>query len=175
MSDRDPKHVIEGIERNLATWEEGEGYCGGYDFDAERSLVNDLRTLLEITKTALEPNTTIDFIHDPDGAIERLTVAANSVRIETYGDVRFTPISDPPPYGHGTVRVTIPFDNENAGKRRHRCRHGPALHMGVHQTEGSAMTPWEMLMAGNGEIIPIRVIDFDEDLIAEYLAPACCH
>ena len=36
-----------------------------------------------------------------------------------------------------------------------------------------AMTPWEMLMAGNDEIIPIRVIDFDEDLIAEYLAPAC--
>lgn len=35
------------------------------------------------------------------------------------------------------------------------------------------MTPWEMLMAGNDEIIPIRVIDFDEDLIAEYLAPAC--
>ena len=35
------------------------------------------------------------------------------------------------------------------------------------------MTPWEMLMAGNDEIIPIRVIDFDEDLIEEYLAPAC--
>lgn len=35
------------------------------------------------------------------------------------------------------------------------------------------MTPWEMLMAGNDEIIPIRVIDFDTDLIAEYLAPAC--
>lgn len=35
------------------------------------------------------------------------------------------------------------------------------------------MTPWEMLMAGNGEIIPIRVIDFDADSIAEYLAPAC--
>ena len=103
------KQIIEGIERNLAAWEEGEGYRGGYDFDAERALVNDLRTLLEITKTALEPNTTIDLIHDPDGAIERLTVAANSVRIETYGDVRFTPISDPPPYGHGTVRVTIPL------------------------------------------------------------------
>ena len=103
------KQIIEGIERNLATWEEGEGYRGSYDFDAERALVKDLRTLLEITKTALEPNTTIDLIHDPDGAIERLTVAANSVRIETYGDVRFTPISDPPPYGHGTVRVTIPL------------------------------------------------------------------
>nr|DAS47143.1 MAG TPA: hypothetical protein [Caudoviricetes sp.] len=27
--------------------------------------------------------------------------------------------------------------------------------------------------ADGGEIIPIRVIDFDADLIAEYLAPAC--
>ena len=35
------------------------------------------------------------------------------------------------------------------------------------------MTPWEVLAAGNDEIIPIRVIDFDADLIAEYLAPAC--
>lgn len=35
------------------------------------------------------------------------------------------------------------------------------------------MTPWEMLMAGNDEIIPIQVIDFDADLIAEYLATAC--
>ena len=35
------------------------------------------------------------------------------------------------------------------------------------------MTPWEMLMAGNDEIIPIRLIDFDADLIAAYLAPAC--
>ena len=35
------------------------------------------------------------------------------------------------------------------------------------------MTPWEMLTAGNDEIIPIRLIGFDADLIAEYLAPAC--
>lgn len=35
------------------------------------------------------------------------------------------------------------------------------------------MTPWERFMAGNDEIIPIQVIDFDADLIAEYLAPAC--
>ena len=35
------------------------------------------------------------------------------------------------------------------------------------------MTPWERMVAGNDEIIPIRVIDFDADLIAEYLAPAC--
>lgn len=45
--------------------------------------------------------------------------------------------------------------------------------MGAHQTEGSTTTPWEMLTAGNDEIIPIRLIDFDADLIAEYLAPAC--
>ena len=30
--------------------------------------------------------------------------------------------------------------------------------------------PWA---ADDGEIIPIRLIDFDADLIAEYLAPAC--
>ena len=35
------------------------------------------------------------------------------------------------------------------------------------------MTPWERFMSGNDEIIPIQVIDFDADLIAEYLAPAC--
>ena len=35
------------------------------------------------------------------------------------------------------------------------------------------MTPWERFAAGNDEIILIRVIDFDADLIAEYLAPAC--
>lgn len=113
MSDELPaKQVIEDIERNLAAWEEGEGYRGGYDFDAERTLVNDLRTLLEITKTALEPNTTIDLIHDPDGTIQRLTVAASSVRIETYGDVRFTHISGLPPRGRGVVRLTIPSETK---------------------------------------------------------------
>lgn len=35
------------------------------------------------------------------------------------------------------------------------------------------MTPWERFVAGNDEPIPIQVIDFDADLIAEYLAPAC--
>lgn len=33
------------------------------------------------------------------------------------------------------------------------------------------MTIWERFAAGNDEIIPIRVIDFDADLIAAYLAP----
>lgn len=114
MSDELPaKQVIEDIERNLAAWEEGEGYRGGYDFDAERTLVNDLRTLLEITKTALEPNTTIDLIHDPDGTIQRLTVAASSVRIETYGDVRFTPYLRPAAAcGRGVVRLTIPSETK---------------------------------------------------------------
>lgn len=35
------------------------------------------------------------------------------------------------------------------------------------------MTPWERFTAGNDEIIPIRLIDFGEDLIAKYLTPAC--
>lgn len=35
------------------------------------------------------------------------------------------------------------------------------------------MTPWERFAAGRDEIIPIRLINFDADLIAEYLAPAC--
>lgn len=35
------------------------------------------------------------------------------------------------------------------------------------------MTIWERFMAGNDEVIPIRLIDFDAGLIAEYLAPAC--
>ena len=35
------------------------------------------------------------------------------------------------------------------------------------------MTIWERFVAGNDEIIPIRLIDFDADLTAEYLAPAC--
>lgn len=35
------------------------------------------------------------------------------------------------------------------------------------------MTIWERFVAGNDEIIPIRLIDFDVDLLAEYLAAAC--
>ena len=35
------------------------------------------------------------------------------------------------------------------------------------------MTPWERFAADGGEIIPIRLIDFDAALISEYLAPAC--
>ena len=62
MSDEQAtKQIIEDIERNLAAWKDGDGYRGGYDFDAERGMVNDLRTLLEIAKTALE-NVTIDVL-----------------------------------------------------------------------------------------------------------------
>lgn len=53
------KQLIEDTESAIADWEEGGGYRGEYDFDAERALVKDLRTLLEITKTALEPNMTV--------------------------------------------------------------------------------------------------------------------
>lgn len=35
------------------------------------------------------------------------------------------------------------------------------------------MTPWERFTSGDCEAIPIRLIDFDMDLIAAYLAPAC--
>ena len=96
------KHVIEGIERNLATWEEGEGYRGGYDFDAERALVNDLRTLLEITKTALEPNMTVrcqSSITHP-GATMRLKT--DHVYIHVFDD-QFAVTCDP----CGTQSVTV--------------------------------------------------------------------
>ena len=96
------KQVIEGIERNLAAWEEGEGYCGGYDFDAERALVNDLRTLLEIAKTALEPNMTVrcqSSITHP-GATMRLK--ADHVYIHVFDD-QFAVTCDP----CGTQSVTV--------------------------------------------------------------------
>lgn len=98
------KQVIEGIERNIADWEEGEGYRGGYDFDAERALVNDLRTLLEITKTALE-NVTID-VPGPGGVILRYTVSG-VVTVEPREAVRFEPITSRPD-GQSMVRVDVP-------------------------------------------------------------------
>ena len=96
------KQVIEGIERNFVGWEEGEGYCGGYDFDAERALVNDLRTLLEITKTALEPNMTVrcqSSITHP-GATMRLKT--DHVYIHVFDD-QFAVTCDP----CGTQSVTV--------------------------------------------------------------------
>lgn len=60
MSDElTPKQLIEDTESAIIDWEQGGGYRGEYDFDAESALVKDLRTLLEITKTALEPNMTV--------------------------------------------------------------------------------------------------------------------
>lgn len=98
------KQVIEGIERNLVDWEEGEGYCGGYDFDAERALVKDLRALLEITKTALE-NVTID-VPGPGGVIQRYTVSGVAT-VEPTDTVRIEPITSRP-NGGGMVRVDVP-------------------------------------------------------------------
>lgn len=104
MSDLTTTQLIEDIERNLATWEEGGGYRGGYDFDAERALVNDLRTLLEITKTALE-NVTID-VPGPGGVIYRYTVSG-VVTVEPTDAVRIEPITSRP-NGGGMIRVDVP-------------------------------------------------------------------
>ena len=98
------KQVIEGIERNLATWEEGDGYRGGYDFDAERALVNDLRTLLEITKTALE-NVTIDVLA-PSGVIQRYTISG-VVTVEPSDTIRIEAITSRPD-GASMTRVDMP-------------------------------------------------------------------
>lgn len=98
------KQIIEGIERNLATWEEGEGYRSSYDFDAERAMANDLSTLLEITKTALE-NVTID-VPGPGGVIQRYTVSG-VVAVEPTDMVRIEPITSRPP-GGGMIRVDVP-------------------------------------------------------------------
>lgn len=98
------KQIIEGIERNLTTWEEGEGYRSSYDFDAERALVNDLRTLLEITKSALE-NVTID-VPGPGGVTQRYTVSG-VVTVEPTDMVRIEPITSRPD-GRGMIRVDVP-------------------------------------------------------------------
>lgn len=98
------KQVIEGIERNLTTWEEGEGYRGGYDFDAERALVKDLRTLLEITKTALE-NVTID-VPGPGGVTQRYTVSGVVV-VEPTDAVRVEAVTSRPD-GASMIRVDVP-------------------------------------------------------------------
>lgn len=98
------KQIIEGIEQNLTTWEEGEGYRSSYDFDAERALVNDLRTLLEITKTALE-NVTID-VPGPGGVTQRYTVSG-VVTVEPTDMVKIEPITSRPD-GRGMIRVDVP-------------------------------------------------------------------
>lgn len=96
------EQVIEGIERNLAAWEEGEGYRGGYDFDAERALVNDLRTLLEITKTALEPNMTVRCPSSITHPGATMCLKADHVYIHVFDD-QFAVTCDP----CGTQSVTV--------------------------------------------------------------------
>lgn len=100
------KQLIEDTESAIVDWEEGGGYRGGYDFDAERALVKDLRTLLEITKTALE-NVTID-VPGPGGVTQRYTVSGVVV-VEPTDTVRIEPITTRP-NGGGMVRVDVPSE-----------------------------------------------------------------
>lgn len=48
------KQVIDGIESAIIDWEFDGDYRGYWDEMAQQTMVDDLRTLLEITKTALE-------------------------------------------------------------------------------------------------------------------------
>ena len=98
------KQLIEDTESAIIDWEQGGGYRGEYDFDAESALVKDLRTLLEITKTALE-NVTID-VPGPGGVTQRYTVSG-VVTVEPTDMVRIEPITSRP-YGGGMVRVDVP-------------------------------------------------------------------
>lgn len=98
------KQIIEGIERNLTTWEEGGGYRGGYDFDAERGMVNDLHALLEIAKTALE-NVTIDVL-GPGGVTQRYTFSGVVV-VEPTDAVRVEAVTSRPD-GASMIRVDVP-------------------------------------------------------------------
>lgn len=107
MSDEmSPKRVIETIERGLSTWEEGEGYHGGYDFDAERGLVNDVRTLLEIAKAAVD-NITID-VHGPGGVIQQYTLSG-AVAVEPADTVRIEAVT-PRPARTRAVSVDTPSE-----------------------------------------------------------------
>jgi len=55
MSDKlRTKQVIDGIESAIIDWEFDGDYRGYWDEMAQQTMVDDLRTLLEITKTALE-------------------------------------------------------------------------------------------------------------------------
>ena len=98
------KQFIEDAESAIVDWEEGGGYRGEYDFDAESALVKDLRTLLEITKTALE-NVTID-VPGPGGVTQRYTVSG-VVTVEPTDVVRIEPITSRPD-GRGMIRVDVP-------------------------------------------------------------------
>lgn len=98
------KQLIEDTESAIADWEEGGGYRGEYDFDAERALVNDLRTLLEITKTALE-NVTIDVL-GPGGVTQQYTLSG-VVTVEPTDTIRIEAVTSRP-NGASTIRVDVP-------------------------------------------------------------------
>ena len=98
------KQLIEDTESAIVDWEEGGGYRGEYDFDAERALVKDLRTLLEITKTALE-NVTID-VPGPGGVTQRYT-ASGVVVVEPTDAVRIEAVTSRP-NGASMIRVDVP-------------------------------------------------------------------
>lgn len=98
------KQLIEDTESAIVDWEEGGGYRGEYDFDAERALVKDLRNLLEITKTALE-NVTID-VPGPGGVTQRYTVSGVVV-VEPTDMVRVEAVTSRP-NGGGMIRVDVP-------------------------------------------------------------------
>lgn len=98
------KQLIEDTESAIVDWEEGGGYRGEYDFDAERALVNDLRTLLEITKTALE-NVTID-VPGPGGVTQQYTLSG-VVTVEPTDTIRIEPITSRPD-GRSMIRVDVP-------------------------------------------------------------------
>ena len=98
------KQFIEDTESAIVDWEEGGGYRGEYDFDAERALVKDLRNLLEITKTALE-NVTID-VPGPGGVTQRYTVSGVVV-VEPTDTVRVEAVTSRPD-GASMIRVDVP-------------------------------------------------------------------
>lgn len=93
------KQIIDDVEQRLTKFDASLAYNGGYGYDAANRMAADMRALLDVARQAVEPNVTIDLIHDPDGAIERITVAASSVGIETHGGVRVEYAADQPP-GH---------------------------------------------------------------------------
>ena len=98
------KQLIEGIESAITDWEFDGDYRGYWDEMAQQTMVDDLRTLLEITKTALE-NVTID-VPGPGGVIQRYTVSGVAT-VEPTDTVRIEPITSRP-NGGGMVRVDVP-------------------------------------------------------------------
>ena len=96
------KQLIEDTESAIADWEEGGGYRGEYDFDAERALVKDLRTLLEITKKAIEPNMTVRCQSSITHPGATMCLKTDHVYIHVF-DAQFAVTCDP----CGTQSVTV--------------------------------------------------------------------